>query len=215
MQTYIKKEKTLLLLLLNINQNHINMRNICFLTALVAVALLSGCKSQPKEPSALDVIMTRTSIRSFTGDPVTQDQLETILKAGMAAPSAINLQPWKFVVMTDKDKIAGTFGNNPRGADMFTKAGAVIVVCGDTSSMFWFEDCSAAAENILLAAHALNLGAVWTAGYPAQDRVKPVSEALNLPENIVPLCIIPVGVPAEDPQPKDKWNPSNIHYEKW
>ena len=208
------------------------MKKICFLTALVAVTLLSGCKNQVSEPSALDVIMTRTSIRSFTGDPVSQEQIETILKAGMAAPSAINIQPWRFVVMTDKQKIADTFGNNPRGAEMYTKAGAVIVVCGETTrmakpfgqpdapetpqpNMFWFEDCSAAAENILLAAKALGLGAVWTAGYPAEDRTKPVSQALNLPENIVPLCIIPVGVPAEDPEPKDKWNPRNIHWEKW
>ena len=191
------------------------MKKITLLTAIIAVSLLSGCKSQVAESDALDVIMTRTSIRSFTGAPVSQEQIETILKAGMAAPSAINIQPWRFVVMTDKDKIASTFGNNPRGADMYTKAGAVIVVCGETSSMFWFEDCSAAAENILLAAHALGLGAVWTAGYPAEDRTAPVSEALGLPENVKPLCIIPVGVPAEDPSPKDKWKPENIHWEKW
>ena len=215
-----------------INQNLINMKKIYLLTAFIAVALLSGCKSQVAESDALDVIMTRTSIRSFTGAPVSQEQIETILKAGMAAPSAINIQPWRFVVMTDKDKIAGTFGNNPRGADMFTKAGAVIVVCGETArmtkpfgqpdgpdveqpNMFWFEDCSAAAENILLAAHALGLGAVWTAGYPAEDRTAPVSEALGLPENVKPLCIIPIGVPAEDPSPKNKWKPENIHWEKW
>ena len=192
------------------------MKKILFRTALVAVSLLSGCKSnQSEEPSALDVIMTRTSIRNFTGDPVSKEQLETILKAGMAAPSAINIQPWRFVVMTDKEKIASTFGDNPRGADMYTKAGAVIVVCGDISSMFWFEDCSAAAQNILLAAKAIGLGAVWTAGYPANDRTEPVSKALELPDNVKPLCIIPVGVPAEDPEPKDKWKPENIHWEKW
>lgn len=208
------------------------MRKNCFLVAIIAVTLLSGCKSQKDEISAIDVIMSRTSIRSFTGDPVSREQLETILKAGMAAPSAINIQPWRFVVLTDKEKIANTFGNNPRGADMFTKAGAVIVVCGETSrmakpfgqpdspetpqpNMFWFEDCSAAAENILLAAKAIGLGAVWTAGYPAEDRTAPLSNALGLPENIVPLCIIPIGVPAEAPEPKDKWNPQNIHWEKW
>ena len=81
--------------------------------------------------------------------------------------------------------------------------------------MFWFEDCSAAAENILLAAHALGLGAVWTAGYPAQERIAPIAAALGIPEKIVPLCIIPVGVPAENPEPKDKWKPENIHWEQW
>ena len=208
------------------------MKKICYLAALIAVMLLPGCKSQTdSEPSALDVIMTRTSIRSFTGDPVSREQLEIILKAGMAAPTAINIQPWRFVVLTDKEKISSTFGNNPRGA-MFNTAGAVIVVCGETSrmakpfgqpdgpetpqpNMFWFEDCSAAAENILLATKALGLGAVWTAGYPAEDRTAPISKALGLPENVQPLCVIPIGVPAEDPEPKDKWKPENIHWEKW
>ena len=107
------------------------MKKTFLLTLIIAAAFLSGCKSQTSDPTALDVIMTRTSIRSFTGDPVSQEQIETILKAGMAAPTAINIQPWRFVVMTDKEKIEQTFGNNPRGADMYTKAGAVIVVCGE------------------------------------------------------------------------------------
>ena len=207
------------------------MKQISIIAALLAAILLSGCQTQQSAPSALDVIMSRTSIRSFTGDPVPQDQLETILKAGMAAPTAMNGQPWRFVVVTDKDKIATVFGAGPRSG-MFTTAGAVIVVCGQTTSMgrpfgqpdapeqempnmFWFEDCSAAAENILLAAHALGLGAVWTAGYPAEERIAPVAAALGLPENVKPLCIIPVGVPAEDPAPKDKWKPEFIHWEQW
>lgn len=207
------------------------MKQISIIAALLAAILLSGCQTQQSAPSALDVIMSRTSIRSFTGDPVPQDQLETILKAGMAAPTAMNGQPWRFVVVTDKEKIANVFGAGPRSG-MFTTAGAVIVVCGQTTSMgrpfgqpdapeqempnmFWFEDCSAAAENILLAAHALGLGAVWTAGYPAEERIAPVAAALGLPENVKPLCIIPVGVPAEDPAPKDKWKPEFIHWEQW
>lgn len=201
-----------------------------FFTLFVAM-LLVGCKSQVNNSSAIDVIMTRTSIRNFTGEPVPAEQLETILKAGMAAPSAMNIQPWRFVVVTDKQKIVEVFGGGPRSG-MFTTAGAVIVVCGETTfmmkpfgqpdapeteqtNMFWYEDCSAAAENILLAAHALGYGAVWTAGYPAQERIAPIAAALGIPENIVPLCIIPVGVPAENPTPKDKWKPENIHWEKW
>jgi nitroreductase len=208
------------------------MKKTYLLTLIIVAAVLSGCKTQTSETSALDVIMTRTSIRSFTGAPVSPEQIETILKAGMAAPSAINIQPWRFVVMTNKEEIGQAFGNNPRGADMYTKAGAVIVVCGEAShmakpfgqpdapetpqpNMFWFEDCSAAAENILLAAHSMGLGAVWTAGYPAEDRMEPISKALGLPENVIPLCVIPVGVPAENPSPKDKWKPENIHWEKW
>ena len=200
--------------------------------AMAACALLAGCKSGcESEPSAMDIILARTSIRSFTGEAVEKAQLETILKAGMAAPSAMNIQPWRFVVLTDKEKIAEIFGQGPRSG-MFTTAGAVIVVCGETTVMrkpfgqpdapeseqpniFWYEDCSAAAQNILLAVKSLGLGAVWTAGYPAMERIAPICEALGLPENVLPLCIIPVGVPAEDPAPKDKWNPDNIHWEQW
>lgn len=207
------------------------MKKIILFSAIAAAITLNGCQTRQNEPSALDVIMSRTSIRSYTGDPVSRDQLETILKAGMAAPSAMNGQPWRFVVVTDKDKIASVFGAGPR-SEMFTKAGAVIVVCGQTTSMgrpfgqpdapeqempnmFWYEDCSAAAENILLAAKALGLGAVWTAGYPAEERIAPVAAALGMPDNVKPLCIIPVGVPAEDPAPKDKWKPEFIHWEQW
>ena len=197
------------------------MKKILIAT-LFAAALLSGCKTQESaggSASALDVIMTRTSIRAFTGEPVSKDQLETILKAGMAAPTGMNAQPWRFVVLTDQDKIKEIFGTGFR-SEMYTTAGAVIVVCGEAETdgrpnMFWYEDCSAAAENILLAAHALGLGAVWTAGYPAVDRTAPVSEALGIPSNVLPLCVIPMGVPAENPEPKDKWKPENIHWEKW
>ena len=206
------------------------------MTIMLALAMTVGVAAQQKTQksdaqAAINNIMTRTSIRSFTGDPVSQEQLETILKAGMAAPTAMNSQPWRFVVVTDPGRIAEIFGQGPRGG-MFKTAGAVIVVCGQTTSMrkpfgqpdapetempniFWFEDCSAAAQNILLAAHALGLGAVWTAGYPAEDRTAPISAALGLPANVSPLCIIPVGVPAESPEPKDKWNPENVHWEQW
>lgn len=207
------------------------MKRIALFIAIMATAVISGCKAQESAPGALDVIMTRTSIRSFTGDPVPQEQLETILKAGMAAPTAMNSQPWRFVVVTDQEKIAKVFGQGPRSG-MFTTAGAVIVVCGESTSMrkpfgqpdaeevemeniFWYEDCSAAAENILLAAHALGLGAVWTAGYPGMQRVAPIAEALGIPEKVIPLCVIPVGVPAETPAPKDKWKPEYIHWNQW
>ena len=206
------------------------MKRIALFIAMAA-ALVSGCKGQESTPSALDVIMTRTSIRSFTGEPVSQEQLETILKAGMAAPTAMNSQPWRFVVVTDQEKIAQVFGQGPRSG-MFNTAGAVIVVCGESTSMrkpfgqpdaeevemeniFWYEDCSAATENILLAAHALGLGAVWTAGYPGMERVAPIAKALGIPEKVIPLCVIPVGIPAESPAPKDKWKPEYIHWNQW
>ena len=207
------------------------MKRSFLLIALAVMMILPGCGSRPEAPSALDVIMTRTSIRQFTGEPVSMEQLEILLRAGMAAPTAMNSQPWRFVVLTEKERIAELFGGGPRSG-MFTDAGAVIVVCGQTTMMrkpfgqpdapavemdniFWYEDCSAATENILLAAKALGLGAVWTAGYPATERIAPLAAALGLPENVVPLSIIPVGIPAEDPAPKDKWNPDHIHWNNW
>ena len=208
------------------------MKRIALIIVFLAVAVC-GCRAQESAgaQSALDVIMTRTSIRKFTGETVSREQLETILKAGMAAPTAMNGQPWRFVVVTDKEKISSVFGKGPRSG-MFANAGAVIVVCGESTSMrkpfgqpdapateqpnmFWYEDCSAAAENILLAAHALGLGAVWTAGYPGMERVAPIAAALGIPEKIIPLCVIPVGVPAESPAPKDKWKPEYIHWNQW
>ena len=207
------------------------MKRIFLLIALAVMMILPGCGSRPEAPSALDVIMNRTSIRQFTGEPVSMEQLEILLRAGMAAPTAMNSQPWRFVVLTEKERIAELLGGGPRSG-MFTDAGAVIIVCGQTTMMrkpfgqpdapavemdniFWYEDCSAATENILLAAKALGLGAVWTAGYPATERIAPLAAALGLPENVVPLSIIPVGIPAEDPAPKDKWNPDNIHWNNW
>ena len=198
---------------------------------IAAAVVLSAVACGPKEKSAIDVIMSRKSVRSYTQEAIPAEKVEVLLKAAMAAPTAMNVQPWRFVVVTDKAKIAEVFGQGPRSG-MFTTAGAVIVVCGQTTQMrkpfgqpdapeteqpniFWYEDCSAATENILLAAHAIGLGAVWTAGYPAQERIAPIAEALGLPQNIVPLCIIPVGVPAENPEPKDKWKPENIHWEQW
>ena len=102
------------------------------------------------------------------------------------------------------------------------KAAAAIVVCGDMTKTlegeaaeFWIQDTSAASENILLAAHAMGLGAVWTGVYPDKGRIRIISEALSLPSHIVPLCLIPVGYPAKAQEPKDKWKPENVHYNGW
>lgn len=166
----------------------------------------------------LSNIMTRTSIRQYTNEPVSKADIETMLRAGMAAPTAVNKQPWHFVAVTNKDKLAELAGR--RG--MIKQAGVAIVVCGNMdkalqgpAQAFWIQDCSAATENILLAAHALGLGAVWTGCYPMDDRVDEVSKVLKLPETIVPLCVIAIGHPAEQPTPKDKWKPENVSYNEF
>ena len=186
------------------------------LATLLAMVCMTGF-AQEKQ-SALDNIFARKSVRSYTDEPVSPEQVETILKAAMAAPSGMNMQPWRFVVVTDqkvKDKLAVGFNK------MIAKAPVVIIVCGKTTNKLgapnknWTADCAASTENLLLAVEALGLGAVWTACYPYEDRMNPTVEALELPENISPYCIVPIGHPAGNDKPKDKWNPENIHYEKW
>lgn len=186
------------------------------LATLLAMVCMTGF-AQEKQ-SALDNIFARKSVRNYTDEPVSPEQVETILKAAMAAPSGMNMQPWRFVVVTDqkvKDKLAIGFNK------MIAKAPVVIIVCGKTTNKLgapnknWTADCAASTENLLLAVEALGLGAVWTACYPYEDRMNPTVEALGLPENISPYCIVPIGHPAGNDKPKDKWNPENIHYEKW
>ena len=169
----------------------------------------------------LDVMYTRRSVRQFTGEKVKRDDLMAMLRAGMSAPSAVNVQPWAFVVVTDRGTLDKLCQSLPY-AKMLDKAGAAIIVCGipdkdDTyAKKYWVMDCSLASENILLAAHALGYGAVWTAAYAEKDRMKSVREILSIPENIIPLNVIPIGVPAnKGEKPKDKFREENIHWGKW
>lgn len=196
--------------------------------SLIVAAFMTGCNCNNPDSNtsvdnevkdnAIETIMTRTSIRSFTDRAVSADTVEMLLRAGMAAPTAVNLQPWHFVVVNDRAKI-DELGGNGRQSQMWHESPLVIVVCGNmekamegAGQAFWVQDCSAATENILLAAHALGLGAVWTGCYPIEERVANISQVLGLPEHIVPLCAIVMGFPNESPQPKDKWKPENVSY---
>lgn len=196
--------------------------------SLIVAAFMTGCNCNNPDSNtsvdnevkdnAIETIMTRTSIRSFTDRAVSADTVEMLLRAGMAAPTAVNLQPWHFVVVNDRAKI-DELGGNGRQSQMWHESPLVIVVCGNmekamegAGQAFWVQDCSAATENILLAAHALGLGAVWTGCYPIEERVANISQVLGLPEHIVPLCAIVMGYPNENPQPKDKWKPENVSY---
>lgn len=168
----------------------------------------------------IENIMSRTSVRKFTDRAISKDTLETIVKAGMAAPTAVNKQPWDFVVVTERQVLDSLMTNHPYSN--LATATAAIIVCGNMEKAmegdgqaYWIQDCSAATENILLAAHALGLGAVWCGVYPMQDRIVPVRETLKLPSYVTPLNIISMGYPAEDPEPKDKWNSANVHYQQW
>ncbi len=180
------------------------------------IAMTSCCNNTGVRDTdaVLDNIFARKSVRKFTSEPVSEKQVETLLKAAMAAPSALNLQPWRFVVVTDKEKLSSMAEKMPYAR--LDTAPLAVVICGDTSvsEKFWEHDCSAATENLLLAAEAMGLGAVWTAASDG-ERTAIVREALDLPSYIHPLCVVPVGHPDGDFQPKDKWDPGKIHYNKW
>ena len=170
------------------------------------------------EQVVLDNIATRTSVRDYEARPVEKEKIEKMLRAAMAAPTAMNKQPWHFVVVDQRNVLDALAGANPY-AKMLKKAPLAIVVCGNTDKMiegggrdFWIQDASAATENLLLAAHAMGLGAVWTGAYPSEERCISISKVLSLSDNLIPLNMIVVGYPAEQPQPKQKFKEEIISY---
>ena len=189
--------------------------------SIMSVGAVS-CESnnQPKETPinpTIDCIMSRKSVRKFDSRTVSAETIETILKAGMAAPSAMNKQPWKFVVVQDKQMLKTIADSMPNIRT--ATAPMAIIVCGDMSKTldgvareFWVQDCSAATQNILLAAHSMGLGAVWNGLYPDLPRCKFISNLLQMDNRYIPLCVVPIGYPAEDPEVKDKWKPENVIY---
>ncbi len=167
---------------------------------------------------AMQALLTRRSIRRYTDQPVEPDLVTAILRAGMQAPSAGNQQPWHFVVITDPKTREAIPRFHPY-AEMLPEAPVAILVCGDPSLErypgYWVEDCSAATQNILLAAHALGLGAVWVGLYPQQERVEPMRKLLGLPDQVIPLALVPLGHPAQPIPPENRFNARRIHREGW
>ena len=167
------------------------------------------------EADMLDLIKKRRSIRKYTGQAVTDEQIRQLLEAAMAAPSASNIQSWEFVVVRDPD-LKRQLAQTHTWSHMAADAAAVFVVCGDErASHHWVADASAATQNLLLAATALGLGAVWVGIYPGADREARVRQALAIPEEIRVLCLVPVGHPAESKPPRTQYEDSKVHYERW
>ena len=192
-------------------------KNLLYFT--LAIMIFCSCqdkKSSGKEANIVyENIMNRKSVRNYTPQPVKKELLDTLVRAGMAAPTSRDIRPWEFIIITDNE-ILQSLGEKLPFAKMLKETKQAIVVCGDSiKSDAWVQDCSAATENILLAAESLGLGAVWTAAFPYPDRIKAVSETLKLPANIIPLCVIPLGYPTGKNTPKNKYNPSVIHYNVW
>jgi len=184
------------------------------------MAGLVYAKENTNMKDTFSVIHSRKSVRSFTGAPVSKADLNKIIRAGMAAPTAVNMQPWSFVVVTDRKKVDELAAGLPY-ARMLFKAGAAIIVCTEPDKAYEKNkdlaviDASLAGENILLAIEALGLGGVWTAAYPYEDRMAHARNVLGIPQEVIPLNVIPVGIPTEASIPKDKYKKEKIHWEQW
>lgn len=168
----------------------------------------------------LNNILNRKSVRNFTDEKVDKNDLLKIIKAGMSAPSALNLQPWEFLIF-DNHEIIEWMVDLHDYSKMFKTATAGIVVCGNMEKTiegveeFWIQDCSAATENILLAIESLNLGGVWLGIYPIENRYQKISNYFKLPENIIPFAVIALGHPSNNEKSKDKWDDKKLHWNKW
>lgn len=163
----------------------------------------------------LELIKRRRSIRQYTSQAVSDEQVQLLLEAAMAAPSASARDPWHFVVVRDaatRQKLSQTH----TFSDMAARAPVVIAVCGDeTASRHWIADCAAATENLLLAVTELGLGAVWVGVYPGAEREEHVRAVLGIPANIRILSLLPIGYPAEDKPPRTRFNAEKVHREKF
>ena len=164
----------------------------------------------------IDNLFARRSIRKYTGAPVSEDQITMLLKAAMAAPSASNLRPWHFIVITDREILNRLADFHPHGK-MLTEAAVCICVCGDPAidERYWVQDCAAATENILLAVTGMGLGAVWLGVHPRPERIGPTRDILGIPENVNPLNLIAIGHPAETKEPRTQYDPSRVHRDRW
>lgn len=187
--------------------------------AWVFVAPSSGDGVFSASQTVLHNILQRKSVRAYTDRAVSHEQLDTLIRAAMAAPTGRDMRPWHFIVLEGRHQLSPLAEQLPY-AKMLAEAQAAVVVCGDMSvtdkegnpSRNWTFDCSAATENLLLQAEAMGLGAVWTGVYPYDERIEAVKQALHLPDHLIPLNVIPIGYPKGDPQPKDKYDPAKVEY---
>lgn len=211
-------------------------------TLIVAAAIASlslascsgkkGTESATPSPrkAAIENILNRKSVRNYLPDTaIAPDVMNEMLRCAMAAPTGIDIRPWRFVVVNNTAAFDTIFDESDFNLKMYRSASAVVIFCADTTMTrqdstgaaitkpdpIWRDDMGACVENFLLAAEAYGLGACWTACYPFAERMNPVRKAFGLPDNVLPYAIVPVGYPAGTAQPKDKWKPENIHQDRW
>ncbi len=205
------------------------MKTSYIIELVLAIALVVACVRLARNSQAggtaagadsivINNILTRTSVRAYQDKPVEKEKIQTMLRAAMAAPTGVDKRPWHFHVITDKTLLQALAKANPN-ARFVADAPLAIVVSGDMDKAadggareLWIHDCAASTENLLLAAHALGLGATWTSTFPSEDRMAAVKEALRLPDSLIPFNTIAIGYPQGAQQPKDKWDESNITY---
>lgn len=163
----------------------------------------------------LDIIFARRSIRAYTGEPVGEADIQNLLEAGMAAPSASNRKPWHFVAVTDRATLRALAREHPFGK-MLANAGLGIAVCADPSiSDWWVQDCSAATENILVAAAGLGLGGVWLGCHGRPEREEAIKRVLDIPDHIGVLSMLSFGHPAEEKEARTQYDPGRVHQDRW
>jgi len=166
----------------------------------------------------IEAILTRRSVRKYTDNRVPEDLVKQLLRAAMAAPSAANEQPWHFVVITDRSIMAQVPSFHPH-SHMLKEAALAILVCSDPSLELTkgrgVLDCSAATQNLLLAAHALGLGAVWLGIYPVEERMNGMRKLLNMPSRVVPVALVSIGYPDERLRTEERFKAERVHYQRW
>lgn len=212
------------------------MKRVTLFIAAAALLFASCCKKVEEvtyDPSSvvMENILNRKSVRSYTGDSIPAAVMENILRAAMSAPSGMDIRPWQFVILTDKTQYETIFEGNGN-MKKFMESGAIVVLCADTTvtraprenpdgpavtmpNPMWRDDMGAATENLLLAVEAHGLGACWTACYPFENTMAPVRKALELPSNVIPYAVVPIGYPSTENTPKDKWDTTRLHYGRW
>lgn len=169
---------------------------------------------------SIELILGRRSIRKYETIPVEKEKVQEILEAGMAAPSAVAKDPWHFIVVTDSRALEKVSEALPNG-QMLADASLGFIICGDihqahTNELsYMLQDCSAAIENMLIAIHALGLGACWLGVHPREDRVNHIKGVYSLPDHIIPVACIAAGYPAEQKAPRTRFDLKKVHYEKW
>jgi nitroreductase len=177
-----------------------------------------GQRPETDDNPAVRVILSRRSIRRYTSQEITDEQLRILLEAAMAAPSAGNQQPWQFLIVTERRLLERVPECHPY-AYMMPETALAVLVCADltqvTNEGFWVQDCAAATQNLLLAAHATGLGAVWLGVYPREERVVALRHLFDVPDHIVPFALVGVGWPAEQKVPAARFDASRVHLNGW